>query len=262
MAHHAIRLAENTIRKIAADLVKDYTDNLYKEFHDWIDQQEFWPRGDTRPTDYTQPMGGPLTYWDNIEEFMKERYPAAYRGYSYGQEQAAPALDGYGMVFLVYPRQERTIPYETGPEAVSKYGYDPRQVAAGFMYLHSKAHNTARPTSRTNRIPRDIDRLSDIFQKRVEMQDAARQRKLVHANETQKLYRILDLSFPDHPSAGYFGNSHKGFARIPDLMHHDPNNELPDVILDGIRKHVGPHWTKSKMWARDNPWHHPPGATQ
>lgn len=179
--HYSTKVLQG-IHKTAADLVKDYTDNLYKEFHDWIDQQEFWPRGDTRPTDYTQPMGGPLTYWDNIEEFMKERYPAAYRGYSYGQEQAAPALDGYGMVFPVYPRQERTIPYETGPEAVSKYGYDPRQVAAGFMYLHSKAHNTARPTSRTNRIPRDIDRLSDIFQKRVEMQEKARQRKLVNAN--------------------------------------------------------------------------------
>ena len=175
----AFRIA--AVPRTAADLVKKYTDQLYKEFHDWLDTERGgeWPVGTTRPTDYTQPMGGPLTYWDNIEEFMKERYPAAYRGYRYGQEQAACALDGYGMTF---PIRERTVPYETGPEAVEKYGYDPKQVAAGFMYLHSTVHNKARPTSRTNRIPRDIDRLSDIFQKRVDMQEQARQRKLLNAN--------------------------------------------------------------------------------
>ena len=36
---------------------------------------------------------GPVGYWPNIEEFMKEKYPAAHRGLSMGFEDADPLLD-------------------------------------------------------------------------------------------------------------------------------------------------------------------------
>jgi GNAT superfamily N-acetyltransferase len=167
-------------RKTAADLVKEYTDGLSKEFHDWAREQEYVPVGFSKNDplvinpDYTKLMGGPLTYWDNIEGFIKDRYPAAHRGYRYGEENASDALDGRALrmpaQYSPYPNQTYHPGYETGPEAVEKYGYDPRQVAAGFMYLHTNAHEQARPGSRGSHMSRDIDRLSDIFQKRQQMQ--------------------------------------------------------------------------------------------
>ena len=119
-------------------------------------------------------MGGPLTYWDNIEEFLKNKYPAVHRGYRYGEENAASALDNKAMKmptqYSPWPNSMYHPEYETGPEAVEKHGYDPRQVAAGFMYLHTNAHMTARPNSRVPLLSRDIERLSEIFQKRQQMQ--------------------------------------------------------------------------------------------
>jgi hypothetical protein len=176
-------------RKTAADLVKEYTDGLSDEFHDWAREQEYVPVGFSKNDpavmnpDYTKPMGGPLNYWDNIEGFFKDRYPAVHRGYRYGEENAADALDGHSLRmparYSPWPNRSVHPGYETGPEAVEKYGYDPRQVAAGFMYLHSTAHNTARPNDRANRIPRDIDRLADIFQKRQQMQNNYEQKQQV-----------------------------------------------------------------------------------
>ena len=184
-------------RKTAADLVKEYTDGLYDEFHDWAREQEYVPVGFSKNDpavmnpDYTKPMGGPLSYWDNIEGFFKDRYPAVFRDYRYGEENAADALDGHALRmparYSPWPTRSVHPPYETGPEAEAKYGYDPRQVAAGFMYLHSTAHNTARPTDRADRIPRDIDRLAEIFQKRQQMQRDYEQR------QPQSITAALDL---------------------------------------------------------------------
>jgi len=86
-----------------------------------------------------------------------------------------------------YPYKTYHPGYETGPEAVEKYGYDPRQVAAGFMYLHTNAHEQARPGSRGSYVSRDIDRLSDIFQKRQQMQRDYEQR------QPQPITAALDL---------------------------------------------------------------------
>lgn len=172
--------------KTAPDLVKDYTDSLSKEFHDWAKEQPYVPVGFLKDDplvknpDYSQPMGGPLAYWENIEGFLQDRYPAVHRGFAYGQESAAATLDGQRVNFP--PRHEGFHPpYETGPEAAEKYGYDPRQVAAGFMYLHSLSH------SRAQRIPRDIDRLSEIFQKRQQMQRDYEQRQTTAARTASSL---------------------------------------------------------------------------
>ena len=75
------------------------------------------------------------------------------------------------------------------------------------------------------------------------------------AQDTQRLYRILGLCLPSHPQAKYFGNSHRTYSRIPELMMEDPHNELPHLILNGLRQGLGRHWTNSQEWAFDNPWH-------
>lgn len=56
-------------------------------------------------------------------------------------------------------------PYETGPEAESKYGYDPHQIAAAMVLLHNKADG-----SRDWAIPEDMNLLTSIFTKRQKMQ--------------------------------------------------------------------------------------------
>lgn len=182
--HYSTKVLQG-VHKTAADLVKDYTDNLYKEFHDWATQRGVvpvgFPAGHEDEWDYTKPMGGPLTYWDNIEGFFKERYPEAYRGFNMAEEKARPLMDTGYCGWSDQTRQAK--PYETGPEAEAKYGYDPRQLAAGMMYLHTWSHSQNPQTGwRGDKLSRDIDRLSDIFQKRVDMQEKARQRKLVNAN--------------------------------------------------------------------------------
>lgn len=195
--HYSTKVLQG-IHKTAADLVKDYTDNLYKEFHDWATQRGVvpvgFPAGHEDEWDYTKPMGGPLTYWDNIEGFFKERYPEAYRGFNMAEEKARPLMDTGYCGWSDQTRQAK--PYETGPEAEAKYGYDPRQLAAGMMYLHTWSHSQNPQTGwRGDKLSRDIDRLSDIFQKRMQMQENARQRKLVNANTIRcatTYYHITD----------------------------------------------------------------------
>jgi GNAT superfamily N-acetyltransferase len=240
------------IFKTAVDLVKDYTDGLSKEFHDWARQQEYVPVGFSKNDplvinpDYTKPMGGPLTYWDNIEGFIKDRYPAAYRGYRYGEENASDALDGRALrmpaQYSPYPNRTHHPNYESGPEAVEKYGYDPRQVAAGFMYLHTNAHEQARPGSRGPHMSRDIDRLSDIFQKRYQMQRNYEQRTAAQAfgdcYQAAGRY-MLDsghLGDPDSPLRVVHGEvAGQGPMRGKTFGHawvevHDPDNDEPMVI--------------------------------
>lgn len=167
-AHHAIRLAENTIRKIAKDLSKSFVRRLNKEFDQWhasLPDRDDWPTS----------IG--VNGWSNVERFLKDRYPASHRGHEWCMEQAQKTLDSRGFVDDngVYRHKE---PYETGPEAEATYGYDPKAVAAGMMLLHHNSNGGIR----RNYISYDEDLLADIFQKRVDMQEKARQRKLVNAN--------------------------------------------------------------------------------
>lgn len=163
----------NARLKTAADLAKEYTDQLNDEFHDWAIKRGKvpvgFPAGSENEWDYTKPMGGPLTYWDNIEGFFKERYPEAYRGFNMAEEKARPLMDNGRATWSA--ETMRAKPYETGSEAEAKYGYDPKALAAGMIYLHNWAHaQSAQNSWRGDKLPRDINRLNDIFQKRQQMQ--------------------------------------------------------------------------------------------
>lgn len=135
-----------------AALDDDLLDRLSGEYKQWRRQR---PKGSIFGGDW---VGG-IDHWPSIETFLKDRYPASYRGLEYGLEDAGALLDGEEMF---HPRAVN--PYETGPEAEAEHGYDPREIASAFLLLHNK---TDRGRDYTEE---DQDRLWDIAQKRMRMQ--------------------------------------------------------------------------------------------
>jgi hypothetical protein len=107
---------------------------------------------------------GPIGWWPNVENFLKAKYPAAHKGFEAGQEQAAHDLDS------------SRPSYETGADALSQHGYDPREVAAGMVFLHNESH-----PFRGDMAEKDQKRLTDIFQKRQQMQQSYEKKQLVNA---------------------------------------------------------------------------------
>lgn len=148
----------------------DVIDRIGGEFYEWAKDN-----GKTNPYDErrresgdTNPkfMRGAIGYWPHIESFLKERYPAAHRGLTYGFEDAMPLLDN--------EREREPLSwldgkedYETGHEAEQKYGYDPKEVVSALLLLHNETHH-----GRDNYLRRDMNRLLDIAMKRHKMQKA------------------------------------------------------------------------------------------
>ncbi len=166
-----------------ADL-DDVLDGLGFEFHEWA-------RDNKKTNPYDGRWGdprGPIGYWPNIEEFLQERYPAAHKGLSEGFEQAQylmdlppdTDLDGYFAPGFL----NGVTRYDTGPEAVAAHGYDPKEIAAALLALHSATH----PGRGEAWQAKDIDRLSDIAQTRYRMQRSydSRPRTALH-----RAYRAL-----------------------------------------------------------------------
>lgn len=156
-AHHAIRLA---YKEIQSAFNQDLIDRLSKEFDDW------W----YSPSMDDSGLTGGMMYWPNIESFLKQQYPAAHRNLQMGREQAGNLLDDKPIRRSIWlPNPQPADPYETGPEAISQYGYDPKEIAAGMLWLHNRSHGP----KRDKLIDWDANRLNDIAQKRYRMQHAA-----------------------------------------------------------------------------------------
>lgn len=128
---------------------RDFTNRLDKEFQKWWRGQEDHQRGWV-----------PLNSWPHIERFLKDNYPAAYRGLDMGMEDAQPLLDKEE----VRPRKRF---YPTGPKAYEQYGYDPKEIASGMLYLHDDAHG-----ARGSFAGWDSERIWEIAKKRHDMQVA------------------------------------------------------------------------------------------
>ena len=157
MAHHAIRLA---YKEIQSAFNQELIDRLSKEFDDW------W----YSPSMDDSGLTGGMMYWPNIENFLKQQYPAAHRNLQMGREQAGNLLDDKPIHRSIWlPNPQPADPYETGPEAISQYGYDPKEIAAGMLWLHNRSHGP----KRDKLIDWDANRLNDIAQKRYRMQHAA-----------------------------------------------------------------------------------------
>jgi hypothetical protein len=172
-ANRIVREAMRCIRIAAFD--QELIDRLRGEYHDWYDENG---------NEALNWAGrGPLGNWRQIENFMKTKYPAAHRGLNAGQESVMPLLDfGSRVLSPLNGQKDTTAPYETGSEAFKQYGYDPKEVAAGMLLLHNQSH-----PQRGDMLDYDIDRLSDIAQKRMQMQQNYEQR------QPQPITAALDL---------------------------------------------------------------------
>lgn len=157
---------------------QDLVDRLHGEFHAWRKTQ---PK--RTPRNWDGMIGG-LNEWTNIEKFLKDQYPAAHRGLGAGYEMAGPLLDGRPMqsdYMMPGPLEYSTPqPYETGPEAEAQHGYDPKEIAAGMLLLHNKSDRFRGDMSHE-----DQARLTDIAQKRFQMQRDYEQRQTTAATDPQ-----------------------------------------------------------------------------
>lgn len=77
------QMQQNYEQRIAANLTQDVVDRLDTEFHDW-----YFSKPD-RPKNYST-IQGPIGNWKNVENFLKENYPAAHRGLDMGMEEVTP----------------------------------------------------------------------------------------------------------------------------------------------------------------------------
>lgn len=150
---YAYRLASNKYDPAVYKL----TDRLQGEFEDW------WA-GAMKQRGFKHDCREPFDQWGEIELFLKDKYPAAYRGLNMGMEKAQPLIDQQKGHFGD-PVPHSHDPYPTGPDAIAQHGYDPKEIAAGMLLLHNEAHGY-----RTDLTQIDHDRLFDIAQKRSKMQ--------------------------------------------------------------------------------------------
>ena len=152
MPDEAVRVSQR--RNRIAAVTQTMVDGLNDQFHEWWGSQK--PSGgsvdDFAQADFMDEDRGPIGHWPNIENFLKDVYPAAHRGLASGME-AEWSLDGHAK------------PYLTGPEAIKQHGYDPSEIAAGVLLLHNKSD-----LFRGDMAQQDQDRLNDIAQKRFKMQ--------------------------------------------------------------------------------------------
>jgi hypothetical protein len=164
---------------IVAALNEETIGKLHSEFRDW------WRSGDGPAAFNSHPLivwcrkqnqesyrriqnemkrRGPIGWWPNVENFLKQKYPAAHKNFEAGLEDAVFWLDKGGV-------------YDTGQDSISQHGYDPREIAAGMVFLHNESH-----PFRGDMAQKDQQRLTDIYNKRVQMQEEYNQKQLVSAS--------------------------------------------------------------------------------
>lgn len=145
------------------------TNRLKNEFGDWFQNLPADRLHELKSIEMHPLMdeNNPVGHWPTVERFLKDRYPAAHRGFMSGQEDAAHWLDD--------PDDENTSPMmeneDDWPEPYSsvdhqKLGYDPQEIAAGMVLLHNRAHSGRQDSY----VQHDKKRLVDIFNKRQQMQ--------------------------------------------------------------------------------------------
>jgi glutaredoxin-like protein NrdH len=139
--------------------IKQLTDRLHKEFTDWatpLVEKTEWPYGGKWKPEPADLVGE----WPYVERFLKDKYPAVHRGFDMGREEALSLATD--TVDKNYQNKHHTQGYPTGPDAIAQYGYDPKEIAAGMLMLHTPAG--------TKHVTPTKDVLNDIFQKRQRMQ--------------------------------------------------------------------------------------------
>ena len=188
----------------------DVLGKVDREFNDWA-----WENKKENPYDVEGAPGwhgtprGPIGYWPHIEDFLKEKYPAAHRGLTLGMEEASWLMDVLPHLGPtakwkkpIYNQDDKYVNdlshYETGLEAVQKYGYDPKEIVAALMLLHNDSSSIRKNKQSEDGVPKfqqeDLDRLNDIATKRY-----LQQRQYEEANGGRRSPRDTTPP-PDPPS--------------------------------------------------------------
>lgn len=136
----------------------EVTKRLRGEFDDWHDRQ---------PVTFVSELG--LSHWPNVESFLRDNYPAVHRGFTHGREQAGELLEDPDGDYRYNPQLS---PYPVNQSTQQSLGYDPEEIAAGMLLLHNQYNGSSRWRETS-----DKERLNDIFNKRVEMQQDYEQRQ-------------------------------------------------------------------------------------
>ena len=235
------------------------TNRLKGEFYDWFD---------TLPDHRLQEIknikmhpfmdhheNNPVSHWPTVERFLKDKYPAAHRGFMTGREDASHWLDD--------PDDENESPMmeneDDWPEPYSsadhqKLGYDPQEVAAGMVLLHNRAHS-GRQDSYLNT---DKKRLVDIYNKRQQMQRNYEQRQAFwqRVAASGKVYRGFDLKMPPDLEALY----HRHLQMPEEESEIGQHYKLADPLLDHLEANtslandhpgIGPNWSHSRHMSQE-----------
>lgn len=231
-----------------AAVTQDLVDRLKGEFHAWRKQQ---PKGSI----FGGGVIGGLDHWPNIENFLKDQYPAAHRGLDMGYEEARTLLDHDELYPAGHPMADRAKPYDTGPQAVAKHGYDPKEIAAGMLLLHNKTDRFRGDLS-----DEDQARLHDIARKRYRMQRDYEQRharlamawqdwapKIQHWQSTDEkypggMYYIEHRDLPDHPLTGtpqsYLDYNHTGPGEVSVGMLYAHEDRRKDGVAEALMRRL------------------------
>ena len=203
----------------AATMNFDLAEDLAGEFDDWYEQNK-----EAQELELMPERGGPIGSWENIEKFFKDRYPAAYQGFTKAYEQAPLALDYNG--------------YDTGPEAIAKHGYDPLEVAASMFYLHNQSDSARKELEKA-----DEQRIIDVMRKRHEMsqgQNRSATRKLA---KDIVLYRGFGLDFREPGMEKIKAITHPHFDAVPGESLVEAYDRSQKDEAEGVYDHpdLGPH---------------------
>lgn len=203
----------------AATMNFDLAEDLAGEFDDWYEQNK-----EAQELELMPERGGPIGSWENIEKFFKDRYPAAYQGFTKAFEQAPLALDYNG--------------YDTGPDAIAKHGYDPLEVAASMFYLHNQSDSARKELEKA-----DEQRIIDVMRKRHEMsqgQNRSATRKLA---KDIVLYRGFGLDFREPGMEKIKAITHPHFDAVPGESLVEAYDRSQKDEAEGVYDHpdLGPH---------------------
>lgn len=222
-----------------AAVTQDLVDSLDRQFHGWWTDTFAARHRAGAPEvksylEYGDPDRGPITHWPAIEAFLKERYPAAHKGHDMGLEEAGHILDGRKPMPYQQKGTADLTPYETGPEAETTHGYDPKEIAAGMLLLHNKSH-----PFRGDMAWHDQERLNDIYTKRRQMQrDYERRTKVLPGTI---IGRRVVARAPWNPAGGPLWRgmrvrwSPEELVRLHELHDSDDHETLAHTILDRVQ---------------------------
>ena len=203
----------------AATMNFDLAEDLAGEFDDWYEQNK-----EAQELELMPERGGPIGSWENIEKFFKDRYPAAYQGFTKAYEQAPLALDYNG--------------YDTGPEAIAKHGYDPLEVAASMFYLHNQSDSARKELEKA-----DEQRIIDVMRKRHEMSQGQNRSATKKLAKDIVLYRGFGLDFREPGMEKIKAITHPHFDAVPGESLVEAYDRSQKDEAEGVYDHpdLGPH---------------------